>query len=237
MKNKHNDYFENSKSGKKVEPTKLIESYNHTEGYKVYKIAVDSSLLDPEKKEMFGGKYFDPSFLDSNKASMFMNGKYMGYSNLPFNYGYVMPDNHNEDKKPPQREAFIELALSMFLLTLNERPKKQKYETELFFHLYVDCLNKHYEKLKDTRTEGKEVKRYTAEYDSEKVLEMIPYFEEYLAGITEEHQACNFFVKKSHIITSKQYKNVLEQFYNYVYSKKSKPALGIPIPQPASSEN
>lgn len=41
MKNKHYDYFENNKNGKKVEPTKLIESYNHNEGYKVYKIAVD----------------------------------------------------------------------------------------------------------------------------------------------------------------------------------------------------
>lgn len=73
----------------------------------------------------------------------------------------------------------------------------------------MDCVNKNYGKLKDTRTEGKEVQRYTAEYDSEKVLEMIPFFEEYLTSITEEHQACNFFIKKSHIITSKQYKNVL----------------------------
>lgn len=64
----------------------------------------------------------------------------------------------------------------MFMLTLNERPTKQRYEAELLFRLYVDCLNKHYHKLKDTRTEGKEVHRYTAEYDSEKVLEMLPYF-------------------------------------------------------------
>lgn len=57
--------------------------------------------------------------MDSNKANMFMNGNYMGYSNLPFNYGYVMPEKHNEDKKSPQRDAFIEVALSMFMQTLN----------------------------------------------------------------------------------------------------------------------
>lgn len=44
MKNKHLDYFQTNKNGKKVEPTKLIESFNPTEGYKVYKIALDNTV-------------------------------------------------------------------------------------------------------------------------------------------------------------------------------------------------
>jgi hypothetical protein len=43
MNNKHLDYFQMNKSGKKVEPTKLNESFNPTEGYKVYKIALDTN--------------------------------------------------------------------------------------------------------------------------------------------------------------------------------------------------
>ena len=89
MKNKHNDYFQSSKNGKKVEPTKLIESYNHAQGYKVYKIAVDANLLD---KDMPSGKYFDNNFVDKGNLFMNPNGNYMGYPNMNFNpnFGYVM---------------------------------------------------------------------------------------------------------------------------------------------------
>jgi hypothetical protein len=57
MKNKHLDYFQTNKNGKKVEPTKLIESFNPTEGYKVYKIALDNTVAEADKY----GKYYQNS--------------------------------------------------------------------------------------------------------------------------------------------------------------------------------
>ena len=41
---------------------------------------------------------------------------------------------------------------------------KQRTETELLLFLFINCINKNYELLGDDRVNGKEVKRYTAEY-------------------------------------------------------------------------
>lgn len=90
MKNKHIDYFQSSKSGR-VEPTKLIESFNPTEGYKVYKIAGDSAY-----KEMHA-KYFDQGFVDGSKPNFYMNssGNYMRFPNMTYhNYGYMLGANN-----------------------------------------------------------------------------------------------------------------------------------------------
>jgi hypothetical protein len=102
--------------------------------------------------------------------------------------------------------------------------------------LLVDCLNKNYERLKDARTESKEVHRYTAEYNSEKIHVILPFFEaEYLPSLAESKPHA-FFIKHSHLISSGQFKVVIEQFYNYVYSKKSQPSAIMP-PEPQLSEN
>jgi hypothetical protein len=96
MKNKHLDYFQNAKNTKKVEPTKLIESYNHAEGFKIYKIAMDSNLLDIDKKDLFSGKIYAQNFIENSKSNYYINqaGGYLGYQNIPYhqqNYGYIVP--------------------------------------------------------------------------------------------------------------------------------------------------
>lgn len=179
MKNKHNDYFQSAKNGKKVEPTKLIESYNHAEGYKVYKIAVDTNLLE---KDVHSSKYLDNNFLDSSKGNIFIsqNGSFIGYPNMayPNNFNFMMSDPQiNPLEHSPQIEASIEIAMSMFMQTLVERPIKHRTEVQLFFVLLCECLNKNYGKISDARTESKDVTRYTSQYNSQYIMNILPYFE------------------------------------------------------------
>jgi uncharacterized protein YpmS len=57
-------------------------------------------------------------------------------------------------------------------------------------------------------------------------MDILPFFENsYLKNYTEESNPCTFFVKNSHIITSGEYKTVLEQFYDNQFNKKSNPLL------------
>jgi hypothetical protein len=50
LKNKHHTFFQNTKNGKRMEPTKLLESFDAHEGYKVYKIAFDGMFMPDDKK-------------------------------------------------------------------------------------------------------------------------------------------------------------------------------------------
>ena len=53
LKNKHQQHFQNSKNGKKVETTKLVESFDSAEGFKVYKISIDTNT-EKDKHELGG---------------------------------------------------------------------------------------------------------------------------------------------------------------------------------------
>jgi len=98
MKNKHADYFQNSKNGR-VEPTKLIESFNVADGYKIYKIAGDSL-----HKELYSGKYYEQNYMD-NKANFYTNGNYLRFSHMGYpHYGFASNRNNEIDEK---KEASI----------------------------------------------------------------------------------------------------------------------------------
>lgn len=91
MKNKHLEYFQISKNGKKTEATKLTETYDQNEGFKVYKILTDNA--DNEKKE--GGNDRMEAAYGSNPACL--PSFYQNYS-LPMNY----PSNYDFMNYPPQ---------------------------------------------------------------------------------------------------------------------------------------
>jgi len=51
LKNKHQQHFQNSKNGKKIETTKLIETFDTKEGFRVYKISLDNSNAVRDKQD------------------------------------------------------------------------------------------------------------------------------------------------------------------------------------------
>lgn len=52
IKKKHNNYLQLTKNGKKSESTKLVESTDQTEGYKIFRLSIDpKNLPDYERKD------------------------------------------------------------------------------------------------------------------------------------------------------------------------------------------
>jgi len=90
--------------------------------------------------------------------------------------------------------------------------------------LFIDCLNKNYQRLNDDRTKGKQVKRYTAEYTGEYVFKMKNYFEDvYLKELKEQKvEPFYFFLTHSYLITSESYKSILRQLKDFIFESENK---------------
>lgn len=80
---------------------------------------------------MHSGRFLDNNFLDNSKGNIFINpnGNFIGYPNMqyPNNFNFMMNEQINVIE-PPQREVNIEVALTMFMQTLAERPAKHRTE-------------------------------------------------------------------------------------------------------------
>jgi hypothetical protein len=111
IKNKHNDYLQQTKNGKKGEPTKMMESVDATEGFKIYKLSIDpKNLLDSDRKDIYNDtqreiNFQEPILFQNHPPFMTYPTMYPGY-----NYDYMIPGHKNEtlpEKKVQQKEATI----------------------------------------------------------------------------------------------------------------------------------
>lgn len=126
------------------------------------------------------------------------------------NYYYAPPfyPQAPQDKSFFLRFLPIEKSFTSFLDSLfkteEAKSSKARVETELLLALLVKCLNENYQLLRDPRTVGKAVERYTAEYGGEYVSRIFAFFDrEFVARLRDrEEEPYIFFIQNSHIIGS-----------------------------------
>ena len=88
----------------------------------------------------------------------------------------------------------------------------------MFFLLLVDCLNKNYALLKDKRTTDKTIQRYTSEYNSEFIMNILDFFERFYipSALEKEDSPVRFFLMSSNIMMDKNYNIVLENLHMFL---------------------
>ena len=138
----------------------------------------------------------------------------------PFNYNYKGKDHQMPSIAP--KHLTIELAFSMFMNSLGNISAKERMDSDLLLHLLIDCLNQNYHMLKDERTEGKYIRRYTAEFNCQFIHRLFPYFAgKYLSEKKEEKDKhYSFFLNHSYLISSEGYRKLLSDLGDFLNLRK-----------------